>query len=75
MLFFDVKKATHLHDLPDFTLWLQFVQLYEGRPNRLVAPQETAVRRHAATESPKQSQHGNTQLIFNHSDMNAVVKW
>lgn len=39
MLLFSV---TRLDNLPDFTLRLQFFQLHEGRPDRLVAPQEAA---------------------------------
>ncbi len=46
------NQITHLYDLPDFTLGLQFVQLNERHPDRFVAPQETAVRRHTATASP-----------------------
>lgn len=61
---------THLYDLPDFTLCLQFVQLQEGCPNRLVAPQETTVRWHTATTSPLESQHSKNILLIFSSDMN-----
>lgn len=39
------RVFTHLHDLPDLTLRLQFVQLHHGRPDWFIAPEETAVRR------------------------------
>lgn len=34
----------HFYDLSDFALRLQFVQLHHGRPDWLVAPQETSGR-------------------------------
>ena len=40
------RGAAHLYDLSNFTLWFQFLHLHVGRPDRLVAPQETAVRWH-----------------------------
>lgn len=37
-----VFLSLYLYDFPDFTLWLQFVQLHESHPDRLVAPQEAS---------------------------------
>lgn len=39
-------RRPHFYDLSDFTLHLQFVQLYNSCPDWLVAPQETSGRRH-----------------------------
>ena len=39
-------RRPHLCDRSDFTLRLQFVQLYNGCPDWLVTPQETSGRRH-----------------------------
>ena len=37
------QAGSHLHNLPDFTLSLQLLQLHLGRPDRLVAAQEAPV--------------------------------